>query len=68
MTGKKKMFRVSELMEGDRILIEGQWRTFSLATPSLIRKGEINIMVSDGSRRFFRVKGDDKFERKPVEA
>lgn len=68
MTGRKKYFKVAELEEGDRILIEGQWRTFMLATPSVIRRGEINIMVKDTPRRFFRVSAGEKFERQRVEA
>lgn len=68
MTGNKKFFKVAELQEGDQIFLEGEWRTFSLATPSFMRKGEINIVVSDTTRRFFRVKGDEKIERKPVSA
>lgn len=64
MTGTKKMFKVSELEEGDKIFLDGEWRTFALATPSTIHRGEINVMVSDTSRRFFRVGGNEKIERK----
>lgn len=64
----KHKYKVVEFQAGDQILLEGKWRTFSLATPSITRPGQINIVVSDTSRRFFRADANAMFERKPVKA
>lgn len=63
-----KKVKIEDLVEGDKIHINGRWRTFSLARESLTMEGYVNIMVKDTNERFHRVKAGDKIERKVVEA
>lgn len=63
-TDQTERVMIDELEDGDTIMIEDKWRVFALASESLTVRHHVNIMVKNTNKRFFRVKEDEKIERK----